>query len=142
APCAWQAFAIPQAIERLLATPRIRPRLPRKRFEASGMILLAAAPTAGHLWHRGQGPTSSRHWPRSDAQAVEYRRGTCARSGDMVLARGRAARDRDVRPMVRTVDTRPPGKETRIGRIPAGHRGCGSGTSTLRASAHPQRRVG
>src|ERR1700684_4254215 len=33
APAAWQALAMPQAIERLLATPRITPRLPCIRPE-------------------------------------------------------------------------------------------------------------
>jgi hypothetical protein len=31
APASWHALAMPQAIERLLATPRITPRLPRIR---------------------------------------------------------------------------------------------------------------
>src|SRR4051812_29352940 len=52
---------MPQAIDRLLATPRIRPRLPRMRPEASDMMLLAAPPIVGLLWHRGQGSTTSVH---------------------------------------------------------------------------------
>src|SRR5882724_4589975 len=35
---------MPQAIDRLFATPRIRPRLPRIRAEVSGMIVPAAPP--------------------------------------------------------------------------------------------------
>src|SRR6478672_11066023 len=47
---------MPQAIDRLLATPRIKPRLPRKRPEASGMIFLAAPPTASLPMTQGKGP--------------------------------------------------------------------------------------
>jgi hypothetical protein len=38
---------MPQAIERLLATPMIRPRLPRMRPEASGMLVLALPAASG-----------------------------------------------------------------------------------------------
>src|ERR1700737_2394396 len=47
---------MPHAIERLLATPRIRPRLPRMMPEASAMIYPAALPIL--LWHRGKAPSS------------------------------------------------------------------------------------
>src|SRR5262249_32905650 len=40
----------------VVATPRIKPRLPRKRPEASGMIFLAAPPTASLPMTQGRGP--------------------------------------------------------------------------------------
>jgi hypothetical protein len=51
---------MPQAIERLLATPMINPRLPRIRPEISGMILPVLPVSAGgFLWHRRFGPSSN-----------------------------------------------------------------------------------
>ena len=44
-----QARAIPQAIERLLATPMISPRLPRIRFEVSDIQFPAWPADAGHV---------------------------------------------------------------------------------------------
>ena len=47
------AFAMPQAIERLFATPMIRPRLPRIRPDASAMLFPAPPRRGGgFLWHR------------------------------------------------------------------------------------------
>src|SRR5262249_21455964 len=50
---------MPQAIERLLATPMINPRFPRIRPETSGMILPVLPVSAGDfLWHRHFEPSS------------------------------------------------------------------------------------
>src|SRR4051812_17343195 len=52
APAAWQALAMPQAIERLLATPRITPRLPCIKPEFNdiwlpiGVDLVSQIPTS------------------------------------------------------------------------------------------------
>src|ERR1043166_9060902 len=59
---------MPQAMERLLATPMIRPRLPRMRPLGSPMTLLAechgqlriSLRAACFLWHRVRGPSSER----------------------------------------------------------------------------------
>src|SRR5437667_2782912 len=76
---------MPQAIERLFATPRIRPRFPRMR-PASGMHVLEWRPCgAAVLWHRAYGPASappsavgwkSLHQPRwlADFQSISATR--------------------------------------------------------------------
>ncbi len=52
---------MPQAIERLLATPMISPRLPRIRPEASAIRSpLSRRPTGRLLWHRGLCPCKKR----------------------------------------------------------------------------------
>jgi len=47
APWAWQALAMPQAMDRLLATPMIRPRFPRMRPAGSAIFPRFAGAPAG-----------------------------------------------------------------------------------------------
>src|SRR5580658_672902 len=62
---------MPQAIDRLLATPKIRPRFPRNSPADSGISSSFSRPLTGRLlWHRPAGPCnprgrapSSRRWP-------------------------------------------------------------------------------
>src|SRR5262245_44924240 len=72
---------MPHAIDRLLATPIISPRLPRIRPETSGMFFLSWPVNASRLlWHRVFWPSSK---PRNRAFVVvisihfrEYDRGS------------------------------------------------------------------
>src|ERR1700684_869214 len=57
----WHALAMPQASERWLATPIIRPRLPRMRPEISDILRPRTRISApGFLWHRVVGRSSAR----------------------------------------------------------------------------------
>jgi hypothetical protein len=66
-----------------LATPRIRPRLPRKRPEASAMTFPDAPPTLASYGTGGKGPQAAALC-RTHPLIWEYRCGACVCPGDMV----------------------------------------------------------
>ena len=51
------------------------------------MLFLAAAPTVRLLWHRGEGPTSSRHLPARTRGPRGNMPGNSVDTDDMVLPR-------------------------------------------------------
>src|SRR5436305_13858526 len=89
---------MPQAIERLFATPRIRPRFPRMR-PASGMHVLEWRPCgAAVLWHRAIGPASTplevqkhKNWCPERGRFWEYPPGAGVISSESRQSEGRDA---------------------------------------------------
>src|SRR5262245_4128172 len=122
---------MPHAIDRLLATPMIRPRLPRIRPEASAIRPppLSRSPVRPLLWHRGIPP--SRSWAGSSWLVLCDRRGIGGRFLVFVLM---TCNEAECPLLV--------GEGAPRGWVPARRHGIGSGSAPLCARAYPGCRGG